>query len=317
MGCANIAQRSVIPALLGSGVFDLVAIASRELSKAESFTGKFGGKPIEGYDKLLELEDIEAVYMPLPTGLHEKWITRALEKGKHVLAEKSLAKNHGSAIGMLDLAKRRNLVLMENFMYRHHSQHQFAFELLRSGKLGSIRLFTARFGFPPLAVGNFRYDVDLGGGALLDAAAYTVNASRWFLGDDLEVLDAVLYRDPASGVILYGNASLFSSSMRMTSNIAFGFDNLYQCYYEIWGSKGLLRMERAFTAPPGHQPKAMLSQQGFQEERLLESDDHFVNILKKFRQCIQNGEVSEQYNDLFHQSRILSEIECNAKIIEI
>jgi NDP-hexose-3-ketoreductase len=67
MGCANIATRSVIPAILESGQFNLVGIASRTEEKAAPFAEQFHCESIIGYDSLVKRDDIEAVYMPLPT----------------------------------------------------------------------------------------------------------------------------------------------------------------------------------------------------------------------------------------------------------
>jgi hypothetical protein len=78
LGCANIAKRSVIPALLEIPDFELVAVASRTISKASEFATIFGCEAIEGYDNLIDREDIDALYIPLPTGLHEEFIVKAL-----------------------------------------------------------------------------------------------------------------------------------------------------------------------------------------------------------------------------------------------
>lgn len=94
MGCADIAQRLVIPAIQQLGEkFKLVGVASRTADKARSFADRFACESIEGYNTLVLRDDIDAVYIPLPTGLHKEWIIKALEHGKHVYAEKSIAMN--------------------------------------------------------------------------------------------------------------------------------------------------------------------------------------------------------------------------------
>ena len=106
MGCAAIAKKSVIPAILAlPEQFELVAIASRTSEKAEEFAALFGCEAVTGYDYLLQL-DIDAVYIPLPTGLHEEWINKALLAGKHVYAEKSIASSFDSAKSMVENAKK-------------------------------------------------------------------------------------------------------------------------------------------------------------------------------------------------------------------
>lgn len=97
MGCANIAKRSVIPTIKSLGAYELVAIASRTSEKAQEFAQIFDCEAITGYGNLLTREDIDAVYMPLPTGLHEEWVLKTLDARKHILIEKSLAENYTSA----------------------------------------------------------------------------------------------------------------------------------------------------------------------------------------------------------------------------
>ena len=121
MGCAAIALRSVIPSIISSNKFNLVAVASRSKIKAKKFSKLFKCKAIYGYNNLLKLKNIDAIYMPLPTGIHEKWIIKCIEAGKHVLVEKSLANNLTSAKKMVGLAEKSNLVLMENYMFQYHS----------------------------------------------------------------------------------------------------------------------------------------------------------------------------------------------------
>ena len=77
LGCASIAKRLVIPAIKElSSEFELVAIASRTYQKATEFSDHFGAIAIEGYDKLINRVDIDAIYIPLPTGMHYKWILK-------------------------------------------------------------------------------------------------------------------------------------------------------------------------------------------------------------------------------------------------
>lgn len=311
MGCANIAQQSVIPAVLTSEHTRLVAVASRTEQKAQDFAARFACDAITGYQNLLDRDDIDAVYMPLPTGLHEKWVSRSLEAGKHVLVEKSFAMDHASALKMLTLARQSNLLVMENFMFVYHSQYDFVRNLIDSGEIGELRGFRSSFGFPPLDRDNFRYNKALGGGALLDAAAYTIRASQLFLGQDLEVKAATLNTPENAEVDIYGGAYL-SSANGAFSQVSFGFDNFYQCMIELWGSKGKLVAQRAFTAGPGFKPGVSLEKQGERFDHLLEADNHFVKTLEEFAGCVASGDFEEKYREIENQSRLLSEVRQHA-----
>jgi predicted dehydrogenase len=255
----------------------------------------------------LQREDIDAIYMPLPTGLHKEWITKALLAGKHVLAEKSLALDHDSARELVELAKAKRLLLMENFMFRYHSQHKAVWETLQNNRIGDIRLFRSQFGFPPLDSSNFRYDKAIGGGALLDAGAYTLRAAQWFLGRDLDVLSAVLYIDPSRDVDIYGNMTLCNKS-GIVAQLSFGFDNFYQCNYEFWGSTGRLIANKAFTPKPTEKPRITVEKANETENLDMPADNHFVNILDEFYLSMVTNKHIEHLEDVLNQSKLLDQV---------
>ena len=306
LGCANIAKRSVIPALLTIHEFELVAIASRTKTKAKEFAAEFGGEAIEGYQNLLDRKDIDAIYMPLPTGLHEEWIIKALDAGKHILVEKSFAMNYDSAQMMVRKAKEKNLLIMENFMFLYHGQHNFVKQLMEDGEIGELRCFRSSFGFPPLANDNFRYNKELGGGALLDAAAYTIRASQLFLGNELTVAASNLNYNHST-VDIFGGAYL-KSKTGIFSEVAFGFDNFYQCNYELWGSKGKITAQRAFTPAANFKPTITLEIQGKVFNYEVDAENHFVNILHEFKRCIFENDRDKKYIEILNQSRLLQEL---------
>ncbi|MDT8413350.1 MAG: Gfo/Idh/MocA family oxidoreductase [Vicingaceae bacterium] len=306
LGCANIAKKSVIPAILSIPEFELIAVASRTSEKAQEFAILFGCEAVEGYQKLIDRKDIDVIYMPLPTGLHEEWVLKALEAGKHILIEKSLAMNYSSAEKMVQKAKEKGLLIMENFMFLYHGQHQIIKQLIAEDKIGEIRCFRSSFGFPPLPSDNFRYNKKLGGGALLDAAAYTVRASQLFLGNDLKVKAASLNYNE-NGVDIFGGAFLKNKN-GLFSEVAFGFDNFYQCNYEIWGSKGKITAHRAFTPAPEFKPIITIEQQGEKFDIEAPSENHFIAILNEFKRCILENDLQHKYTEILNQSRLLEEI---------
>ncbi len=310
LGCANIAQRSVIPAILSIPNFNLLAIASRTAEKAFQFSTQFGCKAVVGYQELIDRKDIDAIYMPLPTGLHEEWVIKTLEAGKHVLVEKSLSMSYKSAQKMVDLAKKKGLLIMENFMFLYHHQHQFVKQLITDGKIGELRCFRSSFGFPPLSPDNFRYNTTLGGGALLDAAAYTIKASQLFLGNNLTVQASTL--NYSNNVDIFGGAFLTNPNNQI-SEIAFGFDNFYQCNYELWGSKGKIIAQRAFTPAPNFKPTITLEQQGEVFNFEINEENHFINILNEFKRCIFENDKNDKYVEILNQSRLIQELRDKSK----
>lgn len=312
LGCADIANRLVIPNLIQTGVFALVAVASRSAGKAESFAKKFFCEAITGYDNLLLRNDIDAVYIPLPTNLHFEYISKALQSGKHVLAEKSLAFDFAQTSSIINLAKEKKLCVFENFMFVFHSQFGFVKRQINDGAIGDIRLLKSSFGFPPFnAATNIRYKKDLAGGALLDAGAYTIMAAHFLLGQNQQVLAASI--EEGNWDVDYQGSALLKNDKGIVSQLSFGFDNFYQNNIELWGSKGKMIVERAFTAGPGYMPKVIIETQHNRTEYTLEADNHFQKILHKFADCIISGWYDFLFDQILCQSNLLSQIRTVAK----
>lgn len=309
LGCAKIARSSFIPAIQSlPDKFELVAVASRSIAKASAFADEFNCKAIEGYENLIHSNIIDALYIPLPTGLHKEWIIKALKAGLHVYAEKSIASKLIDAEKMVSTAKSNDLALMEGYMFQYHSQHQIVLDLLRDGEIGAIRHFTSSFGFPPLGSDNFRYNETIGGGVLLDAAGYSVRAVHFILGSGFEVKGATLYIDPDLKTSIYGSAFL-SNSKGIGASVSFGFDNYYQCRYEIWGETGKISAERAFTPKPNDSPKIIISKADGSNTIEVEPEDHFVKALKEFHFAIRNsGNRAKHYSEILVQSKSLDQI---------
>lgn len=304
MGCANIARRSVIPAILAVPELRLAGIASRSPDKGREFARQFGCDFLGGYPDLLDRPDVDAIYMPLPPGLHAEWAAKALLAGKHLLIEKSLATSLPEAERLVALARKTRLVMMENYMFQYHAQQAAVKNILREA-LGEIRLFRATFCFPPLSAGNFRYDPSLGGGALYDAGGYPLKACQLFMGSDLAVLSACLNSN-AEGVDIWGGAML-SASVRgacIPLQIAFGFDQFYQCGIEVVGQNGRLTTSRTFTAGEGFVPSALLETPNRKQEIQLPADNHFQRTLELFCQRIRAGDGSGACDENLCQARL-------------
>lgn len=313
IGCANVAERCMIPAIKAADRFELIAVASRTKEKAEKFAEKFSCEAIEGYSNLINRDDIDAVYMPLPTGLHEEWIIESLKKGKHVLAEKSLSIDYESAKKIINEAETMQLLVMENYMFQYHNQHAFAQKLIKDGEIGDLHFFKSSFGFPPRSKDDIRYNKKLGGGALLDAGGYVIKAAQLFLGSDITVGGAFLKYDRQLDVDIYGGAVLKNDKDQI-AHVSFSFDNYYQCSYEIWGSKGRITAGRAFTPPPNFAPSILLEKQDHKQEFSITPDNHFVNILKEFYRATQEKDFHRHWKDALVQANLLEQVrEKNAK----
>ena len=314
MGCASIAQRLMIPAIKQmTDQLALIAVASRTQEKANQYAQQFNCQAVVGYDTLLLRDDVDAIYMPLPTGLHKEWIIKALQAGKHVYAEKSLAMNAKDARDMVELAKAKNLAIMEGYMFQYHCQHKLVKELLDSGKIGEPRIIRASFGFPPFPDShNFRYDNIIGGGALKDAAGYVWRCVNFLFGNIFKVRASNVHYDE-HGTSIFGSAFLSANDV-LSGEISFGFDNFYQCNYEIWGSKGKLTCPRAYTPKPDEETCVRLEFQGSHQEIKVPPYNHFVAAMNEFyRVCTSKEGINRHFSDIIYQAEGLDQIEIQSK----
>jgi len=160
-----------------------VSIASRDPDRARELGAKHSfARVAESYEAVLEDREVDAVYIPLVNSVHKEWTLRALAAGKHVLCEKPLGMNAAEAEEMANAAEHAGVHLMEAFMYRFHPRIRAFVESVHDP------LYVhARFGFRLDAPLDYRLQASLGGGALLDVGCYTVNVTRWILGEPDEV----------------------------------------------------------------------------------------------------------------------------------
>jgi dTDP-3,4-didehydro-2,6-dideoxy-alpha-D-glucose 3-reductase len=306
LGCANIAERYILPAMLEHSGYEVVGIASRNGDKVRSFSDKFSIPGYEGYEKILEAGP-DAVYIPLPNSMHFEWVKKALEAGCHVLVEKSLGCNYLEVERLTALAQEKSLCLMENFQFRFHPQLRLILGMLEEGLIGDLRAMRSYFGFPPFTDDdNIRYNKDLGGGALLDAGAYPLKLSTIVFGKSIEVASAKLHFDNERGVDLWGSGLLVNADNEVASHISFGFDNHYQCLFELWGSKGKLFTDRIFTAPPGYKPKVQHEHQGGLDIIEVPQANHFDLMLDHFQREVLSGASDVEREMNLVQARLIS-----------
>ena len=278
----------------------------RERSKAQTFIDAYGGKIYEGYQKLIESSDIDAIYIPLPPALHFKWARMALENGKHVFVEKPSTTCLADTEELIRIAKEKNLALHENYMFVYHNQLKALDNVVKSGEIGDVRLYRISFGFPLRAMNDFRYNEALGGGALLDAGGYTMKYANYLLGNTARVVTAQLNNIDGFEVEMFGSCTMINEG-GLTAQLAFGMDNDYKCEVEIWGSKGTITSNRILTAPEGFVPTYTIKKNQEYETRTLPADDAFLKSIQRFVNCVQEAETRENNYLIIHRQEELVE----------
>ncbi|GAB0105023.1 Gfo/Idh/MocA family oxidoreductase [Nocardia sp. JMUB6875] len=198
LGAANIAPTALIGPAARNPEVEVAALAARDRGRAQEFARKHGiGQVYDSYQALVEAPDLDAVYIPLPNGLHGRWIRAALAAGKHVLCEKPFTADAAEAREIAKLAEASDRVVMEAFHYRYHPLTREAEKILAAGELGKLVRVETALCFPLPKFADIRYNYELAGGALMDAGCYAVHMARTFGGEEPEVISArAKLRDP-------------------------------------------------------------------------------------------------------------------------
>ncbi|MCG2767307.1 MAG: Gfo/Idh/MocA family oxidoreductase [Anaerolineae bacterium] len=314
LSTAQIGTKTVIPAMQLGEYCDIVAIASRQLAKAQAAARQLGLPQAYGsYEELLAAPDIDAVYIPLPNHMHVPWSIKTLNAGKHVLCEKPIGLNAAQAEELLAAAKKHpQLKVMEAFMYRHHPQWQRAQQLVVEGRIGKLRTVQSFFSYYNADSGNIRNTAEVGGGGLMDIGCYCISLSRFIFGSEPRHVCGTMEYDPrfktdrlTSGILDFGDGTAtFTCSTQLSP---------YQ-RVNIYGTEGRIEIEIPFNAPPDR-PCRMWHQRGAEiEEIALEICNHYTIQGDLFSQAVlHDTEVPTPLEDAVANMRVIEALIRSAK----
>lgn len=210
LGAATIVPTALINPARSVPEAKITAIAARDPKRASAFARKHRIEHVhQTYNDLLADPEVDAIYNPLPNGLHAEWTIRALKAGKHVLCEKPFASNAHEAEEMAKAAEETGLVLSEAFAFRYHPLAARMKAIMTSGELGNIQHIDAQFCFLLPLTNNIRFRYDLAGGSLMDSGCYPASLIRYLAEAEPQVDSA--------------HARLFSPQIdsAMTANLSF------------------------------------------------------------------------------------------------
>jgi predicted dehydrogenase len=168
---------------------ELVAVGSRDESKASAFAGQHGIQFIfNDYESLAASPTVDAIYVATPHGFHYAHVMLCLQHKKAVLCEKAFALNFRQLKEMVAFARKQKVFLMEAFWTKFIPQYKAMMRIIRAGEIGEVKMIQADFGFKaPEPKAQRLYDPVLGGGALLDIGIYPVFLAQSILGKPIEV----------------------------------------------------------------------------------------------------------------------------------
>lgn len=292
LGVSRFALRKMIPAMRAARGVELVAIASRDAAKAAAAARELGlPKSYGSYEALLADPEIDGVYNPLPNHLHVPWSERAAEAGKHVLCEKPIALGAAEARRLLAVRDRTGVVVCEAAMVRVHPRWLAARELIRGGKIGTLRSFVGTFGYN-IARDNIRFDAEMGGGVLLDTGFYPVTISRFCFETEPTGVLGRSEVDPVTGVDLLTSGVLQFPSGQATFSCGMDLGPMQRAL--LLGTKGHLELPIAWN-PPGDRPSELIVEtspsleEPTPERMTFDAVDQYTLLVELFAQAASSG----------------------------
>ncbi|MBF6589664.1 MAG: Gfo/Idh/MocA family oxidoreductase [Ktedonobacterales bacterium] len=289
LSTANIGVKEVIPALIASHNSELVAVASREVARAQGMAARTPRTRIYGsYEALLADAEVEAVYIPLPNALHAEWTIRAAEHGKHVLCEKPLGMTADEVRRMIAASQANGVLLMEAFMYRFHPRIQWALAQLAAGRVGAPRFVRATFAFDIRGrPENIRLKAALAGGSLVDVGCYPLNFACAVFGGAPRTVAARVDVSEESEVERTAAAVLDFGAGRWAM-IDGSFTLPWHQHAEVIGERGRLLLPRPFT-PGQAETIARVEVEDEVIERRFPAVRQYQLEVEHFAACVRSG----------------------------
>lgn len=261
LGAATIARKNW-QAIRRSGNGIVRAVASRDSARADQWIAEnsidhpFADRPeaVAGYDTLLERDDIDAVYVPLPTGVRKEWVVRAARAGKHVLCEKPCGPTASDVEEIVAACREAGVQFMDGVMFMHSDRLPALRRVLDDGtSVGTLRRISTQFSFLApddfLAGGNIRVNPEMEPlGCLGDLGWYTIRFALWVMNYEMPVsVSGRLINQTDAGV-----PTEFSGELTFASGPTAGFYCSFLTEHQQWanvsGTRGNVDL-RDFVLP--------------------------------------------------------------------
>lgn len=247
LSTATIGKEHLIPAILSANNATLTAISSRELANAKKLAEQFGAPFYFGsYEEMLASDEIDAVYIPLPTSHHVEWSIKAANAGKHVLCEKPISLKANDIKKIITARDKNQVIVTEAFMLTYHPQWLKVRDLLAKGSIGTLRHIDASFTYFNTDPKNMRNRLELGGGALPDIGVYPTVAARFATGLEPTRVQANVEFDPKMKTDRYANVLAEFPGFNMTFYVSTQMGNRQTMVFH--GDKGFIELSAPFNS---------------------------------------------------------------------
>jgi predicted dehydrogenase len=297
LGAARITPAALVKAATTLPEVEVVAIAARNRERAEKFAKRHDIATVhDTYEALIADPEVDAIYNPLPNGLHGRWTIAALEAGKHVLCEKPFTANADEAQQVADVAaKTPELVVMEAFHYRYHPLVPRLLEIVATD-LGPVHRIETRMCIPLPMPNDIRFQLDLAGGALMDTGCYAIHQLRTLAGAEPTVVSAeAKVRRPQ--VDRWAKAEMkFDDGRTGSAECALWSGRLLSLGAEVTGERGTMSVLN--MTGPQHYHRVVVktrdprSGKGFKRREKVSGESTYWYQLQAFTKAVREGDRS-------------------------
>ena len=282
LGNAKIARDQLIPAMQ-QAEYSLVHIGTRntQILPDDAYEDRV---KVGRYEDVLNDDEVEAVYIPLPNHLHAEWSVRALNAGQHVLCEKPMALSLSEIDAVEAAALANNRYFYEAFMVRSHPQWSW----LKRLDIGAALHVSTTFSYPPRPDGNVRNYAFMGGGPVLDIACYTVLSGMMIFESEPRLLSCDMQMEPNLNVEKTMNALLdFGEGRRLSMQVSSAMA-LSQTVH-LTSEKGWGRLDTPFNPEEVATASWGLRELGEGKKVVFEPCNQYALMLNDFVNSCQNN----------------------------
>ena len=247
LGCGKIAKKFTLE-LAELPNANLYATASRSKEKAQNFASEFNFKKAFGsYLEMIEDENVDVVYVATPHSFHKEHTLLCLNHKKPVLCEKAFAINSKEVEQMIAASKENNTFLMEAFWVIFRPKYLKVLEIIASENLGKLKFVKSDFMFNgEYNPQNRLYNINLGGGSLLDIGIYSIFTALMFLGVPDQIKTIPHFSPTGSEESI---SMLFGYNNGATAVLTSSFDSEYKNESELCFEHGIIKYDR-FSKDP-------------------------------------------------------------------
>jgi dTDP-3,4-didehydro-2,6-dideoxy-alpha-D-glucose 3-reductase len=311
IGYSKIVQSRVLPALLKMPDVISIDIASQSSLVTASAAKKQFRNIFHNYETAMKESKADLVYISIVNNLHAMWTEKALKAGYHVIVDKPAFTNIEDAIRLVDLSQKLNLCLAEACVYGYHPQIEFIRNTMTTLNSRPTCLI-GNFSFPPFPLHNFRYQKELGGGALWDLGAYAVTPGRIFFNEKpVEIFCKIGSRHMETDVdTSFSMFAFYPDGKSMVGH--FGFTTEYRNRLSLLGPDIAIDIERIFTTPADMENTITIRRNNEQTIKKAPAGDSFFYFIQDVKESIENNHFNRLLENLIADAECLFKMRTSA-----